>query len=113
MRHVPERVNGRAGAVGGKGGRHVSHSAGCAGGAVSLGFSGEEARRPARTEFRMQPTESAPSPTPPEATTAPDATDRALRSAKGIVFLVGVIDLLGFGIVLPLLPPLGQDYLGH
>jgi MFS family permease len=61
----------------------------------------------------MQPTESAPSPAPPEATTVPAATDRALRSAKGIVFLVVVIDLLGFGIVLPLLPRLGEDYLGH
>jgi MFS family permease len=39
--------------------------------------------------------------------------DRARRSARGIVFLVVVIDLLGFGIVLPLLPRLGEDYLGH
>jgi MFS family permease len=60
----------------------------------------------------MQPTESAPSQSP-EVTTAPDAVDRANRSARGIVFLVVVIDLLGFGIVLPLLPRLGEDYLEH
>jgi MFS family permease len=58
----------------------------------------------------MQPTESAP---PSELTTAPDAVNRANRSARGIVFLVVVIDLLGFGIVLPLLPRLGEDYLEH
>jgi MFS family permease len=58
----------------------------------------------------MQPTESATN-SPPEATTASEPVDRAQRSAKGIVFLVVVIDLLGFGIVLPLLPRLGEGYL--
>src|SRR4051812_47317535 len=37
-------------------------------------------------------------------------TDRAHRSALLIVFLVVVIDLLGFGIVLPLLPRYAKDY---
>ena len=40
--------------------------------------------------------------------TAP--TDRANRHALLIVFLVVVIDLLGFGIVLPLLPRYAKDY---
>jgi MFS family permease len=35
---------------------------------------------------------------------------RSPRSAKAIVFLVVVIDLLGFGIVLPLLPLYGRGY---
>ena len=35
------------------------------------------------------------------------------RSALLIVFLVVVIDLLGFGIVLPLLPLFGRDYVQH
>jgi MFS transporter, DHA1 family, tetracycline resistance protein len=61
----------------------------------------------------MQPTESASSFSPPQTTTPPDAVDKARRSAKGIVFLVVVIDLLGFGIVLPLLPRLGEDYLSY
>src|SRR4051794_30892607 len=34
------------------------------------------------------------------------------RSALFIVFLVVVIDLLGFGIVLPLLPLFGRTYVG-
>ena len=40
--------------------------------------------------------------------TAP--TDRANRHALLIVFLVVVIDLLGFGIVLPLLPRFAKGY---
>ena len=36
--------------------------------------------------------------------------DRANRHALLIVFLVVVIDLLGFGIVLPLLPRFAEDY---
>ncbi|MFO0845646.1 MAG: MFS transporter [Gemmataceae bacterium] len=39
-----------------------------------------------------------------------DATPPANRSALGIVFLVVVIDLLGFGIVLPLLPLFATTY---
>jgi MFS transporter, DHA1 family, tetracycline resistance protein len=38
---------------------------------------------------------------------------RSERSALFIVFLVVVIDLLGFGIVLPLLPIYGRLYVGH
>lgn len=38
---------------------------------------------------------------------------RSERSALFIVFLVVVIDLLGFGIVLPLLPIYGDLYVGH
>src|SRR5262245_43640214 len=37
----------------------------------------------------------------------------APRSALFIVFLVVFIDLLGFGIVLPLLPLYGDEYLGQ
>ena len=37
--------------------------------------------------------------------------DRANRPALLIVFLVVVIDLLGFGIVLPLLPRYAEDYI--
>ncbi len=40
-------------------------------------------------------------------------TPPASRSALVIVFLVVVIDLLGFGIVLPLLPRLGDAYIQH
>src|SRR5919198_4614906 len=41
---------------------------------------------------------------------APEEVASASRSALGIVFLVVVIDLLGFGIVLPLLPRYAKDY---
>src|SRR4051812_23092607 len=40
---------------------------------------------------------------------APAPADRARRSALVIVFLVVFIDLLGFGIVLPLLPLYGDQ----
>jgi MFS family permease len=49
-------------------------------------------------------------PTPPVAPPAEPA--RAPRSALLIVFVVVVIDLLGFGIVLPLLPLYGESYVG-
>ncbi|HMF10901.1 MAG TPA: MFS transporter, partial [Gemmataceae bacterium] len=42
---------------------------------------------------------------------AADATTKSNRSALLIVFLVVFIDLLGFGIVLPLLPRYGDDFL--
>jgi MFS family permease len=42
---------------------------------------------------------------------APDAEARAHRHALLIVFLVVVIDLLGFGIVLPILPRYAKEYL--
>jgi MFS family permease len=47
-------------------------------------------------------------PEAPEA--APAAAARSNRSAMVIVFLVVVIDLLGFGIVLPLLPRIANSY---
>src|SRR5262249_14897621 len=52
----------------------------------------------------------------PAPTVSPDAPQemeqRFNRHALSIVFLVVVIDLLGFGIVLPILPRYAQDYLG-
>ena len=53
----------------------------------------------------MQNTET---PTPP--ITSPDAEKRSNRAAMMIVFLVVFIDLLGFGIVLPLLPRIAESY---
>ena len=49
-------------------------------------------------------------PTALPATAAPPQTPRGSRSALLIVFLVVVVDLLGFGIVLPLLPITGDEY---
>lgn len=46
----------------------------------------------------------------PAATPAPSSADRARHHALMIVFLVVFIDLLGFGIVLPLLPRFGESY---
>ncbi len=46
-------------------------------------------------------------------TDAPAVGGRSSRSALFIVFLVVVIDLLGFGIVLPLLPRYGELYVGQ
>ena len=46
-----------------------------------------------------------------DATTPEAAHDPGRRSALLIVFLVVFIDLLGFGIVLPLLPRIAQDFL--
>src|SRR5437667_1686299 len=43
----------------------------------------------------------------------PDAPPRSNRSAMMIVFLVVFIDLLGFGIVLPLLPRIAEAYVKH
>src|SRR5262245_785129 len=43
--------------------------------------------------------------------TVPEAAPTAPRSALFIVFLVVFIDLLGFGIVLPLLPIFGDRFL--
>jgi MFS family permease len=48
-----------------------------------------------------------------ETTEAPGTTPaRSNRSALLIVFLVVFIDLLGFGIVLPVLPVIGDEYVG-
>ncbi len=53
-----------------------------------------------------------PLPDPPAATTSPEAPPSpGGRSALFIVFLVVFIDLLGFGIVLPLLPLYARDML--
>ena len=46
-------------------------------------------------------------------TAAPETGGPAARKALFIVFLVVVIDLLGFGIVLPLLPRYGEVYVGQ
>lgn len=55
----------------------------------------------------QEPTDSAPPATPsPEG----HSLSPASRSALLIVFLVVFIDLLGFGIVLPLLPRIGESY---
>src|SRR5258708_3426167 len=51
-----------------------------------------------------KPISSLPPPEPPRAASSQ-------RSALLIVFLVVFIDLLGFGIVLPLLPLIGDTYL--
>src|SRR5437868_14010776 len=48
-----------------------------------------------------------------EETTAPPAPAAGNRAAMLVVFLVMFIDLLGFGIMLPLLPRLGEFYLGY
>jgi DHA1 family tetracycline resistance protein-like MFS transporter len=66
---------------------------------------------PSIQEFPSAPLDNAvassvPSPAAPTG-------DRSARSALFIVFLVVVIDLLGFGIVLPLLPIYGDLYVGH
>ncbi len=50
-------------------------------------------------------------PTTPATAPAAPSADAAARSARLIVFLVVFIDLLGFGIVLPLLPRYADDYL--
>ncbi|HYV38369.1 MAG TPA: MFS transporter [Gemmataceae bacterium] len=54
------------------------------------------------------PTTSAVAATPGDPGQQPPATSN--RSALLIVFLVVFIDLLGFGIVLPILPRIGKDY---
>jgi MFS transporter, DHA1 family, tetracycline resistance protein len=53
----------------------------------------------------MQDTDTPPLPIAP-----PEAELRSNRSAMMIVFLVVFIDLLGFGIVLPLLPRIAESY---
>jgi MFS transporter, DHA1 family, tetracycline resistance protein len=50
---------------------------------------------------------------PANRTPQPDASPSGHRSAMLIVFLVMFIDLLGFGIVLPLLPRFGKEYLAY
>ena len=45
------------------------------------------------------------------AISARPSSSKSFRSAILIVFLVMVIDLLGFGIVLPLLPRYGKEFL--
>src|SRR5205085_11805267 len=55
---------------------------------------------------QSRPADTAPSPTP-------EAAPPGSRSALFIVFLVVFIDLLGFGIVLPLLPIFADVFLGQ
>jgi len=62
-------------------------------------------RLPANVAIPMQNPDT-PTPTEP-------ATPRSNRSAMMIVFLVVFIDLLGFGIILPLLPRIGKDYVNQ
>src|SRR5580765_4658054 len=60
-----------------------------------------------------QPTVSAPLEPDPDIAPPPLlAGGRSARAAMLIVFLVVFIDLLGFGIVLPLLPRFGDEYIG-
>src|SRR5436309_3420738 len=53
-----------------------------------------------------------PEPADPDVTAVPVAVTGAARKAMFIVFLVVFIDLLGFGIVLPLLPLYANRLLG-
>ena len=53
-----------------------------------------------------------PAPTTPP-TDAPSTPTYAPRAALMIVFLVVFIDLLGFGIVLPVMPRQAEPYLAH
>ncbi len=50
---------------------------------------------------------------PVDAATPPAVPPQSNRSALLIVFLVVFIDLLGFGIILPLLPRYGEDYISR
>ena len=58
-----------------------------------------------------QPAVSAPLESALEPATPEPAGGRTPRAAMLIVFLVVFIDLLGFGIVLPLLPRFGDEYI--
>jgi DHA1 family tetracycline resistance protein-like MFS transporter len=63
-----------------------------------------------RESLTMQDTPELDTPSAP-LPTEKSLDDRSQRSALMIVFLVMVIDLLGFGIVLPLLPRYGDQFL--
>lgn len=58
----------------------------------------------------MMPDRSIPTQTTAPAFTTSDPPSRSGKSALAIVFLVVFIDLLGFGIVIPLLPRYGDRY---
>jgi MFS family permease len=60
----------------------------------------------------MADTASSPPQTTPLPGDAP-AADRTSRSALFIIFLVVCIDLVGFGIALPLLPRYGKDFIAN
>ncbi len=66
---------------------------------------------PSLQEFPSAPLNNAVTPSVPSP--AAPAGGRSAKSALFIVFLVVVIDLLGFGIVLPLLPRYGELYVSH
>jgi MFS family permease len=57
--------------------------------------------------------QTTPTPTPDLPSELPSADTGGQRSALFIVFLVVFIDLLGFGIVLPLLPRIGDNYVSQ
>src|SRR4051812_20313978 len=59
----------------------------------------------------MQDSSPLPAATPATPQQPGPTTTQSNRSALLIVFLVVFIDLLGFGIVLPLLPRIGETYL--
>jgi MFS family permease len=61
-------------------------------------------------KITMQESSTPPTAAPPIREPAPQKTAISNRSALLIVFLVVFIDLLGFGIVLPLLPVIGDSY---
>ena len=61
----------------------------------------------------MQDSSPATTINPPVLEGHPPAGATSNRSALFIVFLVVFIDLLGFGIVLPLLPVIGDDYVSQ
>lgn len=61
----------------------------------------------------MQNPEAAPPDFPPANTSGPAPPATSNRSALLIVFLVVFIDLLGFGIVLPMLPRIADEYMSR
>jgi MFS family permease len=67
-------------------------------------------QRPADASIQTQPTAAVPAAPGPDAIAIAPPQVGGQRSALAIVFLVVFIDLLGFGIVLPLLPLYGESY---
>src|SRR5215212_8186821 len=55
--------------------------------------------------------EDVPPPQPPQSPIVP--ADGPPKGALGIIFLIVVIDLMGFGIIIPLLPFYVPDYKAH
>src|SRR5256885_9321541 len=61
----------------------------------------------------MQDSPPLPASAPPVPVTAEQPPATSNRSALLIVFLVVFVDLLGFGIVLPMLPRIADAYVGQ